>query len=79
LFSCIALSVGFIFSFNSLDKLGELSQKFNDMITHEQHSLLLNIVDSKIELALAAYKIKNGYITLSIGIFLGLSISIFIS
>jgi hypothetical protein len=49
------------------------------MITHEQHSLLLNVVDSKIELALAAYKIKNGYITLSIGIFLGLSISIFIS
>lgn len=79
LFSCVALSVGFIFSFNSLDKLGELSQKFNDMITHEQHSLLLNIVDSKIELALAAYKIKNGYITLFIGFFLGLSISIFIS
>jgi hypothetical protein len=79
LFLCIALSIGFLASFSKLDELEKLSTKFNDEITHEQHSLLLNIVDSKIELALAGYKMKNGYITLFIGMFLGLSISMLIS
>lgn len=65
------------YSLSKVDDLANLSQRFNDAITHEQHSKLLEIVDSKIKLALTGHKIENNYMTLLIGVFLGISTGIF--
>jgi hypothetical protein len=73
----IALLASYIYAFSKVGDLVDVSQKFNDMVTHEQHSLLLEIVDSKIQLALAGHKIKNSYMPLFIGCCLGWSIATF--